>query len=60
MGARAHLIIGIALIVILPAHSWWRGTGTFAFAMFSRSGSYRVRIVTTDAAEMEHRCTDRD
>lgn len=50
-----HLLLGIAVILILPALSWWRGTGAFAFTMFSRSGSYRLRIVTTDAAGNEHR-----
>jgi len=52
---RTHLVLGIVLCLILPALSWWRGTGAFAFTMFSRSGSYRLRIVTTDAAGDEHR-----
>ena len=50
-----HFTLGIALIVILPALSWWRGAGAFAFTMFSRSGSYRLRIVTIDGAGNERR-----
>lgn len=52
---RLHLVLGVALILILPALSWWRGTGAFAFTMFSRSGSYRLRIVTIDGAGNERR-----
>jgi len=43
-------MLGIAVVLILPAVSWWRGTGALAFTMFSRSGSYRLRVMTTDAA----------
>ena len=50
-----HLALGITLILILPALSWWRGTGGLAFTMFSRSGSYRLRVVTTDAGGNEQR-----
>lgn len=50
-----HVTLGIALIVILPALSWWRGAGALAFTMFSRSGSYRLPVVTTDERGHEHR-----
>jgi hypothetical protein len=55
MGPRTHLILGIAVVLILPALSWWRGTGAFAFTMFSGSGSYRLRIVAIDHAGNAHR-----
>jgi hypothetical protein len=48
VGARTHMILGLVAILLLPAGSWWRGPGSFAFTMFSRSGSYRLRIVVTD------------
>lgn len=50
-----HFILGVALIAILPSLSFWRGEGALAFTMFSRSGSYRLRMVTTDARGNEHR-----
>jgi hypothetical protein len=52
---RTHLILGIVVILILPALSRWRGTGALAFTMFSQSGSYRLRIVATDSDGKEQR-----
>jgi hypothetical protein len=45
---RAHLLVGILVVVGLPFASWWSGTGGLAFTMFSGSGSYRLRVVISD------------
>jgi len=47
---RAHLLIGILVVVGLPFASWWTGTGGLAFTMFSGSGSYRLRVVISDGS----------
>ena len=54
-GARLHLVIGIVAVVALPAVSLATRTGGLAFTMFSGSGSYRLRVVTTDGAGRERR-----
>jgi hypothetical protein len=51
---RAHLLLGVFVVVGLPFASSWSGVGGLAFTMFSRSGSYRLHVVTGDQAGAEH------
>ena len=50
-----HWLIGVVAIIALPAVSLATRTGGLAFTMFSGSGSYRLRVVTIDAAGRERR-----
>jgi hypothetical protein len=41
--------------VVLPAASWLDGSGTFAWAMYSRAGEFCIDLVTFDADGLPHR-----
>jgi hypothetical protein len=53
VAVRVHLLVGLLVVVGLPAVSAWSGVGGLAFTMFSRSGSYRLRVATADEAGTE-------
>jgi hypothetical protein len=42
--------IGALVCVLLPAASWLDGSGTFAWAMYSRAGEFCIDLVAFDAA----------
>ena len=50
---RAHLLLGVFVVVVLPLASWWSGVGGLAFTMFSRSGSYRLHVVVVGQSGAE-------
>jgi len=41
--------LALGLCLVLPAKSWLDGSRAFAFAMFSHSRSFRVRVLERDA-----------
>ena len=49
-----HLIAAIAACVLLPALSYARGGGAFAWTMFSRSDSFRLSVTAVDHAGQVH------
>ena len=51
--SRAHLLVGVLVVVALPLASWWAGSGGLAFTMFSGSGSYRLRAVISDESRAD-------
>jgi hypothetical protein len=53
MELRAHLLLGVFVVVGLPFASWWSGVGGLAFTMFSRSGSFRLHVVAVDQSGAE-------
>ncbi len=46
MGPRAHTILAVLVAIVLPSASRAFDTGNLAFTMFSRSETYRLRIIT--------------
>jgi hypothetical protein len=46
--AAVHLGAAIVACVLLPAFSWAHGGGGFAWTMFSKSDSFRLKLVATD------------
>jgi hypothetical protein len=44
---RRHWIAAVLCCAVLPAASWLDGTGSFAWTMFSKSETYRIRIDVT-------------
>jgi hypothetical protein len=49
-----HLIAAVIVCVLLPAFSYARGEGGFAWTMFSRSDSFRLSVTTVDRAGQLH------
>jgi hypothetical protein len=47
MGKLVPRLVVAALAIVLPAWSWLDGTGSLAWTMFSKSGSYRLRVIAT-------------
>jgi len=47
--------IGAIACVLLPAASWLDGSGTFAWAMYSRAGEFCIDLVAFDADGTPHR-----
>ena len=47
---RPHLALAVVVAVLVPLGSRLFGNGSLAFTMFSRSETYRLGVVTTDAA----------
>ncbi len=52
---RFHLALAVVVAVLLPLTSRLYGSGSFAFTMFSRSETYRLRVTTIDAAGTSRR-----
>lgn len=50
---RAHGVLALLVGVVLPGYSWLDGSGWLAWTMFSKSETYRIRLVTTDSAGRE-------
>lgn len=44
-GARAHVVVGVIAILLVPLASWFDGSGQLAWTMFSRTGRYRLELV---------------
>jgi hypothetical protein len=51
---RTHAALAVLVALVLPGYSWLDGSGWLAWTMFSKSESYRLRIVVTDR---DHRKT---
>jgi hypothetical protein len=49
-----HLITAVWVCVLLPAFSYARGEGGFAWTMFSRSDSFRLSVTALDRARQVH------
>ena len=49
-----HLVVGVAVCILLPAFSYARGEGGFAWTMFSRSDSFRLSVTAVDRAGQLH------
>jgi hypothetical protein len=49
-----HLVATVAICILLPAFSYARGEGGFAWTMFSRSDSFRVSVTAVDRAGQTH------
>jgi hypothetical protein len=47
---KAHGVLAVLVGVVLPGYSWLDGSGWLAWTMFSKSETYRIRVVTTDGA----------
>ena len=47
---RAHLVVGVLVVVVLPLLSWLDGSGQLAWTMFSRTGAYRIELVSDGKA----------
>lgn len=47
---RFHLVLAVVVALLVPLASRVFGNGSLAFTMFSRSETYRLRVVATDAA----------
>ena len=48
--ARRHVLIGIVVVGLVPAASWFDGSGQLAWTMFSRTGQYRLVLAADGAA----------
>jgi len=51
---KTHLAAAAVFGVVLPGYSWLDGSGWLAWTMFSKSETYRLRVVVMDAAEQAH------
>ena len=49
-----HLTVAAAVCVLLPAFSYARGEGGFAWTMFSRSDSFRLSVTAVDRVGQVH------
>jgi hypothetical protein len=49
-----HLVAAVSACVLLPAFSYARGEGGFAWTMFSRSDSFRLSVTAVDRAGQVH------
>jgi hypothetical protein len=49
-----HLVAGAVACLLLPAFSYARGGGAFAWMMFSRSDSFRVSVTAVDRGGQVH------
>jgi hypothetical protein len=49
-----HLAVAVIVCVLLPAFSYARGEGGFAWTMFSRSDSFRLSVTTVDRVGQVH------
>jgi hypothetical protein len=54
LAARAHAVIGVALLVLLPLGSIVFDSSVFAWTMYSGSSEYRIDIRVRDAAGLLH------
>ena len=41
---RAHIVVGVLVVLVLPLVSWFDGSGQLAWTMFSRTGRYRLEL----------------
>ena len=41
---RAHLAVGVVVVLLIPLASWLDGSGQLAWTMFSRTGEYRLEL----------------
>jgi hypothetical protein len=44
--ARAHVVVGVVVVLLLPLASWLDGSGQLAWTMFSRTGRYRLELIS--------------
>jgi hypothetical protein len=51
---RLHFVVAALVCAVLPAYSWLDGSGWLAWTMFSRSETYRMRVLVTDAQGAAH------
>ena len=49
-----HLVVAVAVCLVIPAFSYARGEGGFAWTMFSRSDSFRLSVTAVDPAGNVH------
>ena len=47
---RLHAALAVLVGLLLPAYSWLDGSGWLAWTMFSKSETYRLRVVVVDSA----------
>ena len=47
---RLHAIVAAFACVVIPGWSWADGSGWLAWTMYSKSETYRVRVVARDAS----------
>ncbi len=47
---KAHGVLALLVGLVLPGYSWLDGSGWLAWTMFSKSETYRIRLITTDSA----------
>lgn len=43
---RVHVAVGILVVLLLPLASWLDGSGQLAWTMFSRTGRYRLELIS--------------
>ncbi len=46
---RLRFVVGALVCFVLPAGSWFDGSGAFAWTMYSRAGEFRIDLVAFDA-----------
>ena len=47
---RVHTVAALLAALVLPGGSWLDGSGWLAWTMYSKSETYRVRVVARDTA----------
>jgi hypothetical protein len=53
--SRLHWIVALLVTTIVPGYSWHDGSGWLAWTMFSKSETYRLHVIVTDAEGTPHR-----
>jgi hypothetical protein len=51
---RLRWVVGALACVVLPAGSWLEGSRAFAWSMYSRTGEFRIDLVTFGADGKAH------